>query len=52
MRLPDWVPEVPRPFNSDWAETWDVMTPNERRWSFIFDATVVAAVVALWWTFS
>lgn len=44
MKIPEWVPQVSRPFNPAYREVWDVMTPNERRASFLFDAFVVAIV--------
>jgi hypothetical protein len=47
MRLPDWFPQVPRPWNPAYREVWDAMTPNEKRWSALVDAVVVLAVLVL-----
>ena len=45
MKLPTWIPMVARPSNREWAETWDAMSENERRWSFLVDISMVFAFV-------
>lgn len=40
MRLPDWLPQVNRPWNPAYRDVWDSMTPNEKRWSFVLDCLV------------
>jgi len=47
MKIPSWVPQVPRPFNPAFSDVWDEMSPDERRASFLFDAVLVAVVAAL-----
>lgn len=44
MKLPEWVPQVARPWNPAFQDVWESMTPNERRASFAFDAILAAAV--------
>lgn len=39
-QLPTWIPQVPKPWNPAYHETWEAMTPNERRWSFIVDMVI------------
>ncbi len=43
MQVPTWIPQVRRPWNPAYRETWDVMTPNDRRVSFLIDAAIVIA---------
>ncbi len=45
MKLPVWIPQVSKPWNPAFQETWGVMTPNERRWSWVFDAVLVITVL-------
>jgi hypothetical protein len=45
MRLPSWVPEVRRPWNPAFHDTWKAMTRTERQASFLFDCLVVLAVI-------
>lgn len=52
MKLPTWIPQISKPFNPAYRDTWDAMSPNERRWSFLFDAGVVGAVLTAAWYFS
>jgi hypothetical protein len=47
MRLPDWIPETPRPFWQDKVEAWEAMTANERRWSFVIDVIFCVIFVAV-----
>lgn len=49
MKIPSWVPQVSRPFSPAYRETWDAMTPDERRASFLFDLVVVGVVLFLLW---
>lgn len=46
-KLPDWIPQVPRPWNPAHRETWERMTPNERRVSFLVDCGVCLIVIAV-----
>ena len=49
-RLPDWFPQVRRPFNPAFREVWDEMTVHVRQWSLVFDILVLVAVAAAcWW---
>lgn len=52
MTLPTWLPQTSRPREPSWQATWDAMTPNERRASFLFDAVLVGIVAFLAWYFS
>lgn len=48
MNLPDWFPEIRRPFNPTLREVYDEMTSQERKWSLVFDiCVVVLAALAL-----
>lgn len=47
MKLPNWIPQVGRPWNYAYGDVWDAMTPNERRASWLFDAAVVVVVLGL-----
>ena len=47
MVLPTWIPKVRRPWNAAWAETWDQMSDNEKRLSFLVDAAVILLCLAL-----
>lgn len=40
-QLPEWVPQVSKPFNAVWKDTWESMTPNEKRWSFLVDFVIL-----------
>jgi hypothetical protein len=42
MKLPRWIPQTPKPWNPAWRETWEAMTPNGRRWSFVIDMIICA----------
>lgn len=44
--MTSWLPEVPKPYNQAYQAVWDEMTPDERRWSFLFDVFVVVIVIA------
>lgn len=46
-KLPEWVPQVSRPYNHAYREVWDAMTPNDRRWSFVVDVLVVIGIIVL-----
>lgn len=46
-KLPTWIPKVPRPFNPAYHSTWDAMSDNEKRWSFIVDIVIVAVAAGL-----
>ncbi len=46
MKLPRWIPQVSRPWNPAFRETWDAMTTVERQMSFLFDCAIVGLVVA------
>jgi hypothetical protein len=54
-KLPTWIPQTPRPSSSiseraGYGETWDAMTPNERRWSFLLtDLPVILVGIAAAW---
>jgi hypothetical protein len=50
--LPTWVPRISRPFDPDRAAVFDVMTDDEKRWSFLVDVAIVAGVLYLAWYFS
>jgi hypothetical protein len=52
MILPTWIPKVGRPFNPDYAETWEVMDDNAKRWSWLFDAAVVVVMIGVLLVFS
>lgn len=47
MKIPTWILVVNRPWNPAWQETWDAMTPSERRASWLFDAVVVIVVIVV-----
>ena len=47
MRLPRWFPEVPRPWNPAYHESWRAMTTAEKQWTFFVDLMVIAICVAL-----
>jgi hypothetical protein len=47
MRLPEWFPQVPRPWNPAFRSVWDAMTPAEKPWSCFVDALVVALCLGL-----
>lgn len=47
MKLPDWIPQVTRPWNPAWRETWKAMTPDQRRASFLMDVVICAVVVVI-----
>lgn len=48
MKLPDWVPEVRRPFNPAYRPVWEAMTHTERQASWLADwALVCVAVIVL-----
>lgn len=55
MQLPNWFPQSPRPWNPAFAEVWDVMSPNQRRWDLLIDialcAIILCAVGAVFWTY-
>lgn len=50
MKLPTWVPRISRPWNEDWRDTFDAMSDNEKRWSFVVDVIICAVVIgaAIW----
>lgn len=43
IKLPRWVPKVPRPWNPAYRGTWDAMDDDAKRWSFLIDVGVCAA---------
>lgn len=45
MKLPRWVPEVRRPFNPAFRDTWEAMTHTERQVSWLVDWCLVLVVV-------
>lgn len=47
MRAPKWIPQVRRPWNPAYREVWDAMSPDERRWSFLFDALIAVVCIGL-----
>ena len=47
MKLPSFIPQVSRPWNANDNATWAAMTPNERRWSFLFDMLVVVVPLGI-----
>lgn len=52
MKLPRFIPQVSKPWNPAWQDAWEAMTPNERRWSWLFDATLVVIVLVIVWVLS
>jgi hypothetical protein len=52
MKAPNWIPKVSRPFNPAWSDAWDAMSDDEKRWSFLIDALLIAGVFGLAWYFS
>jgi hypothetical protein len=48
MKLPDWFPEVGRPWNPAYQAAWDAMTSQERKWSFFIDLCIVGVVGIIW----
>ena len=52
MKLPHWIPQVQRPWNPAFGETWDAMTPNERRASFLIDIAICGVFLSLLAIFS
>lgn len=51
-KLPRWIPQTPKPWNPAYIPTWEAMTENERRWSFLFDLVVCALFVGALYTFN
>lgn len=49
MKLPRWFPAVRRPWNPAYREAWDVMTHEERQWSFAADLAIFAVVFGVVW---
>jgi hypothetical protein len=49
MQLPSWIPQVGKPWNPAFHEAWEEMTPNEKRWSFLFDVFACLAFFAIAW---
>lgn len=53
MSLPRWIPQTPRPSSlfsekAGYSDTWDAMTPNERRWSFLLtDLPVIVVCIGM-----
>jgi hypothetical protein len=47
MRLPRWLPAVPRPFNPAYRETWDAMSHEERQWSCLIDVAICIFALAI-----
>lgn len=47
MKLPTFIPQVPKPWNPAYRETWNVMTPNEKRWSFLVDVVIVIVILSI-----
>lgn len=47
MKLPSWVPQVLKPWNPAYHDTWGTMSPNDRRWSFLVDVVIVGMVLGL-----
>lgn len=45
--MPEWIPQVRRPWNPAYQEVWDMMTPDEKRSSFLFDCVVIGVVFTL-----
>lgn len=45
MKPPKFIPEVRKPWNPVFRDTWERMTPDERRWSFLFDAALILVVI-------
>ena len=52
MQLPNWIPKIRRPFNPAYHSTWEKMSDNDKRWSFLVDTTIVALVAVGLWTAS
>lgn len=46
-KLPTWIPRISRPFNPAYHSTYDKMTDNERRWSFLIDVGIVITVIII-----
>lgn len=46
MKAPRWIPKVRKPFNPAFHDTWDAMTDDEKRWSFLLDMVIVFLVCA------
>lgn len=43
--LPRWIPQTPKPSSmSGFDKTWEAMSPNERRWSFLLTDLPVLVV--------
>jgi hypothetical protein len=47
VKLPKWIPQVSEPWNDAYKATWNCMTPDERRWSFLIDVAMLATFGAL-----
>lgn len=47
MKLPNWVPKVNRPWNPTYVSTWDAMSDNEKRWSFLIDVIIVTITIGI-----
>lgn len=45
MKLPHWVPEVRRPFNPAFRDTWEAMSRTERQASWLVDWGLVLSVI-------
>lgn len=47
MKMPKWLPQIKRPWNPGYGETWDVMSKLERQWSTVFDFALGLIVMAI-----
>ena len=45
MKLPKWLPQIRRPWNPAYRDTWNTMTTTEKQASFLFDCALVGLVV-------
>lgn len=46
-KLPTWIPRISRPFNPAYRSTYDRMTDNDKRWSFLIDVGIVVVVIVI-----
>ncbi len=45
--LPEWIPQISKPFNAVCEDTWNAMTPNEKRWSFLIDLVILVVSLSI-----
>lgn len=45
MKLPKWIPKIPRPWNPAYREVWDSMTSDEKRASWLVDAMIILGAI-------